>query len=146
MSTISNSFTIDPIKGQLTFDPSFQVLSCQVDSNETGTLVAGQAVVIVDTAGAQIPVEAVSAATDDIFGVVVASFKVNEYEALDNIKVAISGSTVYMEASAAIARGADVQVVVSGSKVVTASTGTVIGKALDKATADGDLIRVLINI
>ena len=50
-----------------------------------------------------------------------------------------------MEASAAIARGATLEIEPSGEKVVTRTTGTVIGRALDKASADGDLIRVLIS-
>jgi hypothetical protein len=52
---------------------------------------------------------------------------------------------MFMEASAAIARGADLEIVPTGVKVVTKTTGTSIGRALDKATADGDLIRVLIK-
>jgi hypothetical protein len=50
-----------------------------------------------------------------------------------------------MEASAAIARGADLEIVPTGNKVVTQSTGTSIGRALDQAAADGDLIRVLVK-
>jgi hypothetical protein len=53
---------------------------------------------------------------------------------------------MYMEASAAIARGAPVMPVVTGSKVATATVGkTVIGFAFDKASADGSLIRVYLK-
>jgi hypothetical protein len=145
MSLISNSFTIDPIKGQLTSDPNFDTFSCQVDTDESGTLVPAQPVVLVDAAGDQIPVEAISAVDDAIFGFIPANFKINEYEALDQVKIVRRG-VMFMEASAAIARGADVEVVISGTKVATQSSGTTIGTALDKAAADGDLIRVLIEL
>jgi hypothetical protein len=51
-----------------------------------------------------------------------------------------------MEAGAAIACGAKVMPVVSGSKVITAAgaTKSVVGVALDKAAADTNLIRVYI--
>jgi hypothetical protein len=51
-----------------------------------------------------------------------------------------------MEASAAIARGASVEIVPTGIKVATLTTGTLVGVALDKAAANGDLIRVAIKV
>lgn len=146
MSLISNSFTIDPVKGQLDLDPNFGTYSCQVSTNEAGTVTPAEAVVLEDAAGEQIPVLAATATTDAIFGFVTQNFKVNEYTALDQIKIAGDGTIMHMEAAAAVARGAELEYVVSGKKVQTQATGTTIGIALDKAAADGDLIRVLIKL
>jgi len=146
MALTSNSFNITPVKGQLTLDPNFNTLSCQIDLSETATLVAGQAVLIKDVVSGQIPVEEIAAITNAIFGFIPLNFKTNEYEAGDQVKVARTGAIMFMEASAAIARGASVEVVISGNKVATQSSGTTIGIALDKAAADGDLIRVEIKL
>ena len=55
-----------------------------------------------------------------------------------------SGAIVILEASGAIVNGAKVYYA-GGAKV--ASSGTVaIGHAFDKATADGDLIRVMLDV
>jgi hypothetical protein len=52
-----------------------------------------------------------------------------------------------MTASAAIVPNAKVAIVVASNKIVTASTGMmIVGRALDKASADGDLIRVIIDL
>lgn len=146
MTALSNQFTITPVKGQLTGAPNWDTLNCIVDANQASALVPGQAVLIKDVAGAQIPVEDIAAVGNDIFGFVTYSVKKDSYGAGEQIKIAKDGDIMYMEASAAIARGADVEVVISGNKVATQSAGTTIGKALDKAAADGDLIRVLITV
>lgn len=146
MAQSPNQFKMSPEKGQLTLDPNWNTLNVQVSENESGTLVPAQAVVLEDAAGSQIPVEAISAITDDIFGFVTYNVRLDEYAANDQVKIAKNGDVMMMEASAAIARGADLEVVITGNKVATQSTGTTIGKALDKAAADGDLIRVLITV
>ncbi len=51
-----------------------------------------------------------------------------------------------MEAGAAISAGSNVEIVASVDKVITsAGTNTVIGIAMNKAIADGDLIEVKIK-
>jgi hypothetical protein len=146
MTQSPNQFAQTAEKGQLTLDPNWATLNCQVDSGEAGTLLQAQPVVGVDVAGAQIPVEAIAAITDPIFGFIPYSVKTNEYVALDQVKIAKDGDIMHMEASAAIARFAELEVVIAGVKVATQATGTTIGVALDKAAADGDLIRVLITV
>lgn len=146
MTQTSNQFAMSAEKGQLTLDPNWATLNTQVSVNEAGTLVAGQAVTIEDAAGAQIPVLAAAATTDAIFGFVTYNVRTDSYSAQDQAKIAKNGDVMYMEAGAAIARGADLEAVITGSKVQTQATGTTIGTALDKAAADGDLIRVLITV
>lgn len=142
-----NTFVPANQKGLLT--PTIGVptgLDCKVSDSESANLVSAQAVKISDVLGAQTVVTAVTAATDDVFGFVAYNETKSEFEAGKMTPVYTSGTVMVMEASTAIASGADVQVVPTGNKIVTATTGTVIGKALQKATADGDLIRVLIKL
>lgn len=146
MAQTSNQFSLTLNKGSLTLDPNWDSFNCVVSGTEAGTLVPGQAVVLVDEAAARLPVAAAAATTDDIFGFIPYNVKTNEYVAEDNIKIAKRNDVIVLEAGAAIARGADLEAVITGSKVQTQATGTVIGKALDKATADGDLIRVLLTV
>ena len=146
MTLQSNQFELQRLKGEVSLSTNQTPLAfnCQVDAGEAGTIVPAQAVVLASSASEQIVVEATTGATADIFGFDGYSVERNEYTAKKNLKVYGSGSVMYMEASTAIARGADLQIVPTGNKVVTATTGTVIGKALDIASGDGDLIRVLV--
>ena len=141
-----SAFNYEASKGTLA--PAFGTESsfqCRVSTTESAALVAGQAVKLVDTAGADIIVTAVTAAGDSVFGFVPYGYTKEEYAAGDTIKISTQGNTMLLEASAAVARGASVEVVPTGAKVATASSGTVVGVALDKAAADGDLIRVAIT-
>ncbi len=146
MTQLSNQLGFTPEKGLISGAPSWDALSCLVSENEAGTLVAGQAVVLEDAAGKQIPVLAATATTDAIFGFVPHNVKTDSYSALDQVKVSKANDIIYLEANAAIARGAELEVVITGSRVQTQATGTTIGVALDKAAAAGDLIRVLLSV
>lgn len=139
-----NQFGMSLEKGLLTLSKD-NLFDVKVDDASVATLVNGAAVKITDTTDSQITVNIATAATDPIFGFVVYESRKNAHVAGDLIRIACIGSVMQMEASAAIARGATVEIVPTGEKVVTRSTGTVIGRALDKAAADGDLIRVLIS-
>lgn len=60
----------------------------------------------------------------------------------ENFPVLVLGTAV-VEASAAIASGAAVEATAVG-KAVTRTTGVVLGRALEAASADGDKIEVLL--
>jgi hypothetical protein len=140
-----NQFIQTAEKGQLSLLEAINVVNCKVDTSETGTLVPGTAVKIKDIAGPSIVVEEADADTDAIFGFIPYSVKKNEYIANDWVKIALNMEVMWMEAGAAIARGAYVEYDVATVKVITsAGVNTVVGIALDKAAADADLIRVLI--
>lgn len=80
------------------------------------------------------------------FGVCVYSTKDNNNTDGALVQVAGEGSVMWLEASAAIARGASVSAVLaSPGEVVTATTGDILGIALDKAAGDGSMLRVLIK-
>ncbi len=149
MALSMNQFALEAIKGMidLKVGPS-NVISCEIDSSSAGGLVPGQAVKIVSTAGGIPNVVECSAASDDVFGFIAYDIKDISFAAGDKVEIAFSRSTaMYMEASAAIAANASVMIVLSGNKVATATaTNRIVGRALDRAGASGELIRVIIDL
>lgn len=147
MTTNSNQFALTAVQGQVDLGQvSGNVLSCQVDEAETATLVAGDAVTIVDSAGGVPKVLKVTANTAKPFGFLLRNIKDSGFGAGDRCEIGRVNTVVYMTAGAAIARGADVEYVAADTKVITsAGTNPISGFALDKAAADGDLIRVWIK-
>ena len=142
-----NSFNQVKKKGDLTLVNNFNVFSCRVSSGETGTLVPGQAVKLVDVAGNGVITVEAAADTEDAFGFIQYVTEKNEYVALDMVKIVGPWAVMFMEASAAIAAGASVEAVTTGQKIKTsAGVKPVIGLCLDKATADGDLVRVFVLV
>ena len=121
------------------------IFNVRIDPASVATLNGGAPIKIVDVAGELITVDLATLAADDIFGFLPLGVKTNEFAAGDLTRAAINLSVMYMEAAAAIAKGADLEILPAGVKVVTNAGGTSIGRSLDKASADGDLIRVLIK-
>lgn len=142
----SNQFDIGREKGELSLAQNFNVVNGKVASTETATLGAAHAVKIADVAGTLPSFLQVDADTDVIFGFVPYNIKTTTYDANEPVKVAGEGTFMHMEANAAIARGAQLGYVVANQRVATAAAlDTIIGVAYDKATAQGDLIRVKIT-
>lgn len=146
MTINSNQFALEPVQGEVDMTVQGQVVSAQVYASESANLVAGQAVKLRDDASGIPTVTACTANTDLVFGFVVRNPKDIDYAPGDRLEVALAGALVYMTAGAAIARGAAVEQVFSTKKVITsAGLNPTVGMAFDKAAADGDLIRVLID-
>jgi hypothetical protein len=149
MALSMNQFALEAVKGMMDLSVGVKsVLACQIDSSSAGGLVAGQAVKLVDVDGGIPNVVECSGASDDVFGFIAYNIKDKSFASGDKVEICMGRSGVmYMEASAAIAVNAEVMIVVSGQKVATAtSTNRVIGRALDKATASGELIRVMVDL
>ena len=147
MTQLSNQFRLSTEKGTLDQAINVNILPCKIDPASVADFSGSNAfaVKLVDVAGSGIIVDKATAITDSILGFVVYSTKTNSPVAGDYIRVASTQSVMFMEASAAIARGADLEINLTGDKVATQATGTSIGTALDKVAADGDLVRVLIK-
>lgn len=143
-----NQFTQSPVKGQLDLRFNASTVSGSIDTTSNGGLIAGQPVKMIDSAGGAPKFVECGADTDDVYGFINYNGKNSTFEVGDAVEVsALMGNFMYMEASAAIARNAKVMIVVSGSKVATATSGkTIVGRAYDKAASSGDLIRVTINL
>lgn len=120
-------------------------------SSTTEGMVPGEGVKLVDLAASDIKginpiVDERALDADAIFGVKIFNTKKNSNVAGDIIQVAGKGAVIWMNAGAAIARGASVDLVLATpGNVVTAAGATVLGVALDKASAADQLIRVLIQ-
>jgi hypothetical protein len=148
MAQALNQFLQSVEKGMLDLSIGTRsVVSCQVSSTSAG-LIPGQAVKLVDIKGGIPDVVEIAADTDDVFGFVAYNLKDQSFSAGMKVEVAFFRAAImYMEASAAIVPYAKVMAVVTGQKVATATTGkTIIGRALDKAAASGELIRVMIDL
>jgi len=142
-----NQFNQSTIQGALDLKFGGTVVSCQVDVSSAGNLVPGQPVKMVDSAGGIPKVVELAADSDEVFGFLCYDLKQPNFDAYAPVEVAVrnGGACMFMTASAAIARNAVVGPVLSGVKVKTSAGGTAdVGRAYDKAAADGDLIRVLL--
>lgn len=145
MAQSSNQFKITNEKGSLTLVLNNNVIDALVASDAVSPLTPGMAVSIKDVAG-KIRVEEATALSSDIFGFVPYDVIENERNANEAVKVAFNDCVMVMEASAAIASGAELQFDPATKKVATLVSGnTKVGYALGKASADKDLINVLIK-
>jgi hypothetical protein len=148
MPQTSNQFQQTAEKGQVDLNSGRQTITCMVDTSEAALLVPGQGVKVVDNAGGVPKVIKIAADTDEVFGFINFQNKQGTFAAGQYVEVSFfRGNVMFMESSAAIARYAQVMPVVAGSLVATATTGKrIIGRALDKATAANQMIRVLIDV
>lgn len=149
MSLLTNQFKQTNTVGvlDLTTNPNPFVMSVRLDPAITGDVIPGEGVILTDLGASDsigIPIIAQrSADADAIEGVVIYDTKSATKTGNDIVTVAKKNAVIFMEASAAILRGAKVALVLaSPGQVVTQTTEALFGKALDKAAATGDLIRV----
>lgn len=141
-----NQFAQSTVQGAPDLQFNGSVLSARVDASQATAIVPGQAVKMYNAAGGTPTVVGLAANTDAVLGVAMFNLKDASYAASAPLEIAMQGSVVWMTAGAAIARGALVEFALATNKVITsAGINTVIGLALDKAAADGDLVRILIK-
>lgn len=139
-----NQFALSQVQGALDLQIHSSVISCTVDAAETTQLVAGQAVKLATTGGGTPKVLALTSNTDKTFGFVVRNLKDQSRGAGESLEIAMAGSVMYMTAGAAVTAGAYVEIVYATNKVITsAGANPIVGYSLDNASADGDLIRVM---
>lgn len=140
-----NQFGMTQVQGAPDLQFNGSVISGQVEASQATAIVAGQALKLVDNASPIPQFLAATANTDKIFGFALRNLKDPSFEAGERLEVAMGGTVMYMTAGAAIVRGKQVEIVFGTVKVITyAGVNTIVGYALDKAAADGDLIRVFI--
>ncbi len=113
----------------------------------TGTLVPGDPLKFQDSARGGLPrVIKAAADTDDIIGYVPYNQKEGEngYDSGERCEALLFGGIVILRATAAFVRGTSLMIDLGATGgVKTATTNkTIVGRALDKASADGDLVRV----
>ncbi len=122
----------------------------RIDPDSAGSdITAGEGLKIVD-GGANDPngvplCDILGADTEQAFGVRIYDAKQGLVQPGDIVQVSYDGNVQWMEAGAALVRGAEVQLVLaSPGKVAAKAAGALFGTLLDKSSADGDLVRVLI--
>lgn len=142
-----NQFQQTAERGQIALlTANSPVISAVVDSTETGTLKAGDAVKLVSTSTGIPHVVKCGNSDTTITGFVVFNPVKNDgIKAGDSVEIAITGAFIYQVASAALYAGAALDYDYSTGKVATANSGLACGVALDAAAADGDLIRVAVK-
>lgn len=141
-----NQFRQSVVQGQLDLRFNGETISVQIDASEAGVLVPGEAVKMVDSAGGVPKVEKVAADTDQIFGFINYDIKNADFKAGDACEISRAGNVMHMTASEALARGQQVCYASASVKVKgLVSTNTIVGYTLDKAAADGDIIRVVVG-
>lgn len=145
MSLQMNQLKMIPVQGQLDLAVFNNVITGQVDTNVVTPLVPGQAVKLVTTSNGIPIVTPLTANTDATFAFVSYNIKDVNFPARSRVELAMPFTTMQMTASAAIVAGAKIEVIYTTNKVKTnAGVNPVAGYALDAASADGDLIRVVI--
>jgi hypothetical protein len=145
MSTELNEFSMSAKKGQLASRTAFNSDICRILDTSVNTFYGATAVKLVDDTEKEITVEK-AGVLDQIYGFVQYNSKKNARVGGDRVDVLGENEIMYMEAGGAFNRGAELEYNPTGDKVIVAGgTNTKIGLALDKSTADGDLVRVKIK-
>lgn len=154
LSLSQNQFQQVPYPGTIDMRFPYNTVSVMIDTSQVTPLVCGAPVKIVDSAGGVPKVVGCSADTDEVFGYLNYSGKDINFPAGAPAEISQSGNYVWLYATAAIARGAQVQLDGLtgnwpngvGVKTITGSSGAnVVGYAYDKATAPNQLIRVRLD-
>lgn len=150
MTQILNQFNQTPVVGDLDLRFNGQTVSGIIDTTSAGGLLPGTPVKMVDSLSATPSFVECAANTDDVFGFINYNIKNQAFDAGMQVEVsAMRNNVMFMTANAAIARNAKVMIVVNlaNPSVATATTShTIIGRAYDKASAQGDIIRVTIDL
>jgi hypothetical protein len=154
MTQNPNQFSQSVILGMLDMKFNTETISCQVVSSYSGDgLVAGQAVKVVDSAGGVPKVTPVTDDADEVFGFINYNIKNTTYGANDAVEISRDSNVIYLYAQEAISRGVQVCQYTDGlgDDAVGYVSGledgaTIVGYTLDKAAAQGDLIRVVLSV
>lgn len=138
-----NQFSQSVFKGMVDQKFASLVISVQLDTGSTD-VVPGQLVKWSTDAGKLPVVTASTAATDEHCGVVTYNPMKATVKGGQILEIAMFGTVVYVEASAAINRGTKVAWA-AGAKVAAAASGNIVaGQMLDNASANGALARMIV--
>lgn len=148
-SLSQNQFAQSSVVGMVDLRFPYNSVSVQIDVSQSGSLYAGSAVKMVDSADGVPKVVGCTAASDEVLGFINFDIKTVAFVAGSMAEISMAGNVMYLYAQAAIARGAQVQLsVVSPGAVdpLSASSGAdIVGWAYDKAASAGALIRVFLK-
>ncbi len=144
-----NQFSMAPFIGELDLKVGGNVFSCEIDSSQILPLYAGQRVKVVPNSGGGLPKVVNNSDVFIPFGYVVYDVKSQSFINGDRCEVARTQSCMWLYATTAIDRGAQVCIDEFIQYGVQASTGStdmpIVGIAYDEAIAPGQLIRVILE-
>ncbi len=146
-----NTFRLQNEKGRLTLEPNLNVLSCTTNLGQDVTTLAGHPFLFGPSeVSNQIICAHATGRGQAIFGFQVFDTRKNGRIKDQEVRIAANGAVMYMEAGDAFNRGVDLEVDFTFAPenvrvVLAATSGQVIGKSLDIATAAGDIVRVFIS-
>lgn len=147
-SQAQNQFGQSAYLGMIDQRFPYNTVSVQIDSTQSDALYAGAPLKVVDSAGGVPKVVACDASTDQCIGFLNYNQKNITYAAGEAAEMSMKGNVMFLYATGAISRFAQVVLDVdnNGVAAATGSTGSrIVGFAFDKATAAGQLIRVFIE-
>ncbi len=127
---------------------AYNTVSVQIDVSQATPVYPGSPVKIVDSAGGVPKVVACAANTDECAGFLNFDIKSTQYVAGNAAEMSMSGNCIFLYATAAIARGAQVRLDVAGNGIAPlagSGAANIVGWAYDKAVSPGDLIRVRLS-
>lgn len=144
-----NQFAQVPLLGTIDMRFPFNTVSVMIDASQATALYFGAAVKMVDSAGGVPKVVGCAANSDEVLGFINFDVKTVAFLAGMPAEISMAGNVMYLYATGAIARGAQVQLDLSTNGGVAAKSGSsgadIVGYALDKASAAGALIRVVLS-
>lgn len=144
-----NQFAQVQYLGMIDLRFPYNTVAVEIDIDEAGTAYSGTAVKMVDNAGGVPKVAICDANNDDVLGFINYDIKSQSFVAGDMAQISMAGNVMYLYATAAIARGAQVVLNVATNGGVAAASGSggenIVGWAFDKASNAGELIRVFIK-
>lgn len=147
-SQSQNQFAMAPFLGMvdLKVGPT-NVVAGEIDSTQATPLYAGSFVMIQNNLNGIPTLAGIAADTDNAWGCIVYDIKSQSYSAGARAEIAQAGTCIWLYATTAITRGAQVVPDVTSQGAVQAATGSdaIVGYAFDEATAYGDLIRVILS-
>ena len=146
MSLLQNQFTLSTLQG--TKVQGLDVLTAEFYSaTPADTMAAGYPVALASTDNGYVSkVAAGGSVSASWIGVVLTNPLKDSFAVGDKLEVALNQCIVMMTASASFNAGTVLECDPATAKVYTRSAGTAIGVAMENASANGDLVRVLIKI
>lgn len=144
-----NQFKMSSVKGTKVFGHEDNVLEVQCyDASSVTAFTPGEFVMLDSaTPAGSVPriVKGVDA-TSKFFGVIMTNILTESFVSGEFVQIGILSCGVLCEAAAAIPVGSDVSYDPATKKVSVAGVGeTVVGTALGKASASGDLIKIFVR-
>jgi hypothetical protein len=149
MTLNMNQFEMQPVAGDISLPHSGMIISAAVASSESTQITPGQAVKIDSSAayGGVPQVLALTANTQESFGIVVRNLKQPYFTAGQPLELAMNNAVIWMTAGVAINPGQFVEFIYTTKKLaVNTGVNPSIGRALDKSSGNGSLIRVLVQV